>query len=97
MLFQVIYLSKQNLKTKNLINQCALSIGNNYTHKASYIIQDTIKVKGIKDQLMSVNFTVFYDDLENPETGGTGHTMNQCRLKGIPFINQTIWMQWLNM
>ena len=92
----VIYLSKQNKKTKNLIDQYVHGIRNPYTLKAAYIIRDTVKVTGVKDQLAPANFAIFYDDLEHPETGGTGHTMNVCRLKGIPYINQNIWIEWLN-
>lgn len=92
----VIYLSKQNKKTKNLIDQYVYGIRNPYTLKASYIIRDTVKVTGVKNQLAPANFAIFYDDLENPETGGTGHTMNVCRLRSIPYINQNIWIEWLN-
>lgn len=38
---------------------------------------------------------IFYDDLNNPEEGGTGHTLKTCRLNNVPFIDQRIWFGWL--
>lgn len=93
---EVLYLSKQNIKTKNLIDQYANGVRNSYSIKAAYIIRDTLKVTGIKGQILPASFGFFYDDLDNPETGGAGHTMKVCKLKNIPYINQNIWMEWLN-
>ncbi|HEY5500271.1 MAG TPA: hypothetical protein VIK20_07815 [Bacteroidales bacterium] len=64
------------------------------TLKAAYIIRDTIKVLGT-DKIKPATFGIFYDDLKNPIQGGTGHTMQVCRLNGIPIIDQSIWFEWL--
>lgn len=91
---EVVYQSKRNKKTEKLIDQFVLGEKNRYTIKAAYIIRDTIKAIGT-DQIKPATFGIFYDDLENPLEGGTGHTMNVCEQNGIPIINQNIWFNWL--
>jgi hypothetical protein len=39
---------------------------------------------------------LFYDDLANPKSGGTGHTMKVCEIENVPYITQTTWMNWLD-
>jgi len=90
---KVIYLSKQNKKTENLIDKFILGDKNRYTIKAAYIIRDTIKAIGTENIKPAV-FGIFYDDLKNPKSGGTGHTMKICEQNGIPFINQSVWFKW---
>jgi len=90
----VIEYSKRNKKTKNLIDKYLDGSRNRYTIKASYIIRDTIKAIGTKN-IPPTTFGIFYDDLNEPMTGGTGHTMNICKLNNIPYINQEQWFQWL--
>ena len=46
--------------------------------KAAYIIRNTIKVTGTS-AIPPASFALFYDDLENPGTGGTGHTIDICK------------------
>lgn len=91
---KVLYQSKSNKKTEKLIDKFASGEKNRFTIKAAYIIRDTIKAIGT-DEIKPASFGVFYDDLENPETGGTGHTMDVCKKNNIPIINQTIWFNWL--
>ena len=38
---------------------------------------------------------IFYEDLENPMQGGTGHTQRVCLENNIPFFNQTTFFKWL--
>lgn len=90
----IISLSKTNKKTERLINDFVSGIRNQYTMKAAYIIRDTVKVTGTS-VIPPATFAVFYDDTDNPETGGTGHTMNVCKLKGVEFIDQKTWFEWL--
>ena len=63
--------------------------------KAAYIIRDTIKVTGTST-IKTANFALFYDDLKNPKSGGTGHTMNICEMNNVEYVDQRIWMKWLN-
>lgn len=62
--------------------------------KAAYILRDTVKVMGTKDLVPAV-FALFYDDLQHPGKGGTGHTMAVCRRCGVPFVDQNVWFNWL--
>lgn len=91
---EVIYQSKQNKKTENLIDQFVTGEKNRFTIKAAYILRDTIKAIGT-DTIKPATFGIFYDDLQNPMTGGTGHTMNVCEQNNITIINQQVWFKWL--
>ena len=91
---EVVYQSKGNKKTEKLIDQFISGDKNRYTIKAAYIIRDTIKAIGI-DEIKPATFGIFYDDLENPKTGGTGHTISVCEKNDIPVISQNVWFKWL--
>jgi len=90
----VVYQSKSNKKTKKLIDQFVSGDKNRYSIKAAYILRDTIKAIGAA-HIKPATFGIFYDDLGNPKTGGTGHTMNVCEQNKIPIINQSVWFKWL--
>ena len=92
---EVIYQSKTNKKTNNIIDKYASGEKNRFTIKAAYIIRDTIKAIGTS-QIKPATFGIFYDDLTQPKTGGTGHTMNICLQNNIPIIDQSTWFQWLD-
>lgn len=91
---ELIYQSKANKKTVKLIDDFVSGIKNRNTIKAAYIIRDTVKVLGT-ETIKPASFGIFYTDLNDPDSGGTGHTMNVCRLKNIPLIDQKVWFKWL--
>ena len=91
---EVIYQSKSNKKTEKLIDKFVAGDKNRNTIKAAYIIRDTIKAIGTKD-IKPSTYGIFYDDLENPNEGGTGHTMNVCIQNKIPVIDQRVWFEWV--
>lgn len=91
---EVVYQSKSNKKTEKLIDRYVSGDKNRYTIKAAYIIRDTIKAIGT-DEIKPATFGIFYDDVDAPMSGGTGHTMNVCEQNNIPIIDQKIWFQWL--
>jgi hypothetical protein len=91
---EVVYQSKKNKETEKLIEPFVNGQKNKIILKAGYIIRDTVKVIGTK-KIRPANFGIFYDDLSNPMKGGTGHTMNICKMNNVPIINQTIWFKWL--
>lgn len=91
---EVLYQSKSNKKTELLIDKFISGDKNRLTIKAAYIIRDTVKVIGT-DEIKPAAFGIFYDDLQNPCTGGTGHTMSICRQNKIPVIDQNTWFKWL--
>jgi hypothetical protein len=90
----VLLQSKSNKKMEKLIDQFVAGDKNRHSIKAAYIIRDTIKAIGT-DEIKPATFGIFYDDLENPQTGGSGHTMNVCGQNGIPIIDQNTWFKWL--
>jgi hypothetical protein len=92
---EIVYQSKKNKNTEKLIDQYVLGDKNQYSIKAAYIIRDTIMVIGSK-AVKPANFGIFYDDLQNTGTGGTGHTMQICAINKIPFIDQCTWLSWLD-
>lgn len=91
---EVINYSKNNKKTDKLVEKYVAGARDKYSIKAAYIIRDTIKAIGT-DEIKPASFGIFYDDLENPKEGGTGHTMNVCEENNIPIIDQKVWFNWL--
>ena len=62
--------------------------------KAAYLLRDTAKVVGVGDA-DKATAGIFYDDLENPRSGGTGHTIKVCEDLNVPVFDQRVWMKWL--
>ena len=93
---KVVFHSKNHKPTKNLVDKYVSGKRDSFSLKGAYIIRDTVKVLGLKGTLLPATFGFFYDDFTNPEQGGTGHTMQVCRMNGVPFVNQHVWMTWLN-
>jgi hypothetical protein len=91
---EVVYQSKGNKKTEKLIDKYISGARDRYSIKAAYIIRDTIKAIGTSE-IKPATFGIFYDDLNNPKEGGTGHTMKVCEQNGIPIIDQKVWFKWL--
>ncbi|MFM7388508.1 MAG: hypothetical protein ACKO5L_10155 [Bacteroidota bacterium] len=90
----LIYETKKNKKMAGLVDRYAQGNRDPYAMKAAYILRDTVKVMGSKD-LSPIRAGVFYDDLNHPNQGGTGHTMDVCRNHEIPIFTQQIWENWL--
>ena len=91
---EVIYQSKGNKKVEKLVDQFVAGEKHRNSIKAAYILRDTIKVIGTK-AIPPTTFGIFYDDLNHPQTGGTGHTMEVCAQNNIPLIDQRVWMEWI--
>jgi hypothetical protein len=92
---EVIYQSKNNKKTKSLIDKYVDGARDRFAIKAAYIIRDTVKVTGTNSGIPPVNFAFFYDDELNPKTGGTGHTMKVCEINKVPYLTQSAWSKWI--
>jgi hypothetical protein len=92
---EVVYQSKSNKKTKSLIDKYVGGAKDRFAIKAAYIIRDTVKVTGTNSGIPPVNFAFFYDDEQNPKTGGTGHTMEVCDSNKVPHLTQTDWAKWI--
>ena len=92
---EIAALSKRNKKTERVMKDYLAGIRNRYTIKAAYIIRDTVKVTGASG-IKPATFALFYDDINNPGKGGTGHTMNICRIKNVGLADQKIWLNWLS-
>ena len=93
---EIIYQSKKDSKTNQLVDRYLHGLRDKNSLKAAYIIRDAIKVLGT-ETLMPASFAIFYDDLNNPRDGGTGHTMRICENKLLPHINQETWFNWLKI
>lgn len=92
---EVVYQSKNNKKTKSLIDKYVAGAKDRFAIKAAYIIRDTVKVTGTKSGIRPINFAFFYDDEKKPKTGGTGHTMEVCEINKVPYFTQKDWEKWL--
>ncbi|MBK9248783.1 MAG: hypothetical protein IPM69_11865 [Ignavibacteria bacterium] len=92
---EVIMQSKLHTRTAGLIDPFLKGEkGSNYM-AAAYIIRDTVMVIG-SEELAPATYGIFYDDLNQPEQGGTGHTLKTCRRNNLPVIDQRTWMEWLD-
>nr|WP_315144165.1 hypothetical protein [uncultured Flavobacterium sp.] len=92
---EIVYQSKNNKKTKALIDKYMDGAKDRYSIKAAYIIRDTVKVTGTNSGIPPTSFAFFYDDVDNPKKGGTGHTMEICDLNNVPYCTQNEWLNWL--
>ncbi|MDY0101707.1 MAG: hypothetical protein RBS07_02150 [Lentimicrobium sp.] len=92
---EVVYHSRQNQRMAGLIDKFILQIHNRLTAKAAYILRDTVKVCGTRSGIAPATVAFFYDNLSNPMQGGTGHTMQVCTERKVPFCDQQIWMNWI--
>ena len=91
---KLIEQSSTRTKMTGLIKMYVDGDRRGFVMKAAYIIRDTLKVLGARE-FLPATFGIFYDNLEKPISGGTGHTINMCRLNNIRDINQTVWFDWL--
>lgn len=91
---ELVRYSRTNKKTETLVEKYISGQRDRFAMKAAYIIRDTVKVLGATGISAAV-FGLFYDDLSDPKTGGTGHTMNVCELNDIPLADQRVWFNWL--
>ena len=91
---EVVYQSKNNKKTKSLIDKYVGGAKDRFAIKAAYIIRDTIKVTGTISGIPPIDFALFYDDKQKPKTGGTGHTMEICDINKVPYLTQSDWEKW---
>lgn len=62
--------------------------------KARYIIRDTMKVAYRNGGFHAPTAALFYVNQEDPDSGGTGHTIRVCRNLGIPVLVQDDWGSW---
>lgn len=92
---EIVYYSKNHKPTKTLVDKYISGNIDKYAIKAAYILRDTIKVLGTNAGIPSITVALFYEDLENPMQGGTGHTQRVCLENNIPFFNQTTFFKWL--
>lgn len=87
--------SKFNRRNLRIFDAYLAGERNSMAFKAAYLLRDTLKVLGFPPKIPMADFAIFYDDLENPCSGGTGHTMNICSNNMVPFVDQILWFNWL--
>lgn len=92
---EVVNQSKTYKNLDRTINHYISGKKSNITMKAAYILRDTIKVIGT-DKIRPASFGFFYLDLSDPDSGGTGHTVNVCKQNKVPYIDQRVWFYWLS-
>ena len=86
---QIIYESKRATpKNKRLFEAYELQQEGMMKQKSLYLLRDTLKVLGSPAGIFFVNE-------DDPEAGGTGHTMRVCRQNSIPVFTQDVWLSWM--
>lgn len=94
---EVVYQTRANKKMEKLVDSYVQGVNNRVTIKAAYLLRDTVKVIGAQSSgIPATDFAIFYDDLSAPRQGGTGHTMGICDANNVPFVNQEVWLKWLD-
>jgi hypothetical protein len=91
---EVVYQTAQHKNSRNLVQRYLDGKRDQAAMKASYLLRDTVKVLGAAG-IPPATVGLFYVDLQDPDSGGTGHTMRVCRDMGIPVFDQTTWLPWL--
>lgn len=87
--------SERNIKTAKLIRPYVEGLRNRFYNLCSFIIRSTLTVLGNTTGVPAAAAGIFYDDLEYPEQGGTGHTILTCKRNAIPVYNQLVWFDWV--
>ena len=90
---KLLYETLKQSKNKSTLNNYAAGKRDRFSMKAAYLLRDTAKVLGTST-IKPATFAIFYDDLSNPLSGGTGHTIKVCEENNVPFVNQTVWIDW---
>lgn len=80
-------------KNQKIIKNYASGLRQGFNRNAAYLIRDTAKVIGA-GPFKAADFAFFYDDLEKPMSGGTGHTMKVCIANNVPLLTQEVWIHW---
>lgn len=63
---------------------------------AKYLLRDTLKVIGSRDlNLQPANFALLYVNENNPQKGGTGHTLKVCLNANVPVVTQHDFLDWV--
>lgn len=91
---ELIALTQMHAKLRYLVQDYMDGKKNAQTMKGAYILRDTAKVIGV-GYMPPASFTLFYDDKADPMKGGTGHAMQVCNKKNVPWLDQSVRMQWL--
>lgn len=90
----LIKATRNHAPTSHLVDLYLQGIRDRSTIKVSYIMRNSLKVLG-HQHIPPTTVALFYDDLNNPEDGGTGFTIRACRENNIPLFKQDVWMNWL--
>jgi hypothetical protein len=63
-----------------------------HTVAAMYLLRDALKVTGAASlALAPADHGFFFVNPQNPDSGGTGHTIRVCRHLGVPVYTQDDW------
>ena len=94
---QIIYESKRATpKNKRLFEAYELQQEGMMKQKSLYLLRDTLKVLGSpENKLAPITAGIFFVNQDDPESGGTGHTMRVCRQNNVPVFTQDDWMKWM--
>lgn len=95
---QIIYESKRATpKNKRLFEAYELQQDGVMKQKSLYLLRDTLKVLGSpENNLAPITAGIFFVNQDDPESGGTGHTMRVCRQNNVAVFMQNDWMNWMS-
>jgi hypothetical protein len=91
---RAVYESKKHSTMENLVDRYVAGKRDRATPMITPIIRDAVKVVG-HNQLAPSRVGIFYIDILDPESGGTGFTRNACLRNNVPVFDQRCWFEWL--
>lgn len=90
----IVASARKNPKTAHHVNPYLSGKRDRFTMKIAYILRDVWMVLGSKsDSVAKADAVFFYDDVNEPLSGGTGFTVKTARGNRIPCFNQRTWME----
>jgi len=91
---EIVASARKNLGTAHHVDPYLSGERDRFTLKIAYILRDAWMVIGSKsDPVAKADAVFFYDDVNEPLSGGTGFTVKTARGNRIPCFNQRTWME----
>ncbi len=81
-------------RVRRLVDAACGRLNNRFlAGKGRFLLRDTLKVAGSTEiDLAPADIGLFYVDPDDPEAGGTGHTIRVCRLNDIAVVTQEVFL-----
>jgi hypothetical protein len=94
--YNLVAAARTHFTTRHHVDNYLRGDRDRFTMKIAYIFRDVWMILGSETiPIPRASAVIYYDDLNNPLSGGTGFTVKLAKSKFIPTFNQREWMDWL--